>query len=179
MYNYSTGETQVAAEVLHGAVGMPLADYLSAKIWSRTGMESDATWWLDSPGGVEIGGSGISATLRDYGRFAQFVLDDGVIRGDSVLPAGWVHEATTPKALRSGKTIDYGYLWWTADTEASRRDHAFNAEGINGQFLYVDPAQRVVIVVLSARPQPTGGAIVSDYRFFDAVVAALRARSAP
>jgi CubicO group peptidase (beta-lactamase class C family) len=179
VHNYSTGETQVAGELLRGAVGMPLADYLSRKIWSRAGMEADADWWLDSPAGVEIGGSGISATLRDYGRFAQFILEDGVVHGDSILPAGWVREATMPKVLRNGRTIDYGYLWWTANTEASRRDHAFNAEGINGQFLYVDPAQRVVIVVLSARPRPTGGAVVSDYLFFDAVVAALTARSGP
>ena len=50
-------------------------------------MESDANWWLDSPDGVEIGGSGISATLRDYARFGQFILEDGVVSGDSILPA--------------------------------------------------------------------------------------------
>ncbi len=172
--NYSTGETQVAGELLRGAVGMPLSTYLSEKLWSPIGMEADAHWWLDSPDGVEIGGSGISATLRDYGRFAQFILEDGVVHGDSVLPTGWAHEATTPKVLRNGTSLDYGYLWWTAGTEVSRRDQAFMAEGIHGQFLFVDPAARVVIVVLSARPHPTGGDVVSDVRFFDAVVAALR-----
>jgi CubicO group peptidase (beta-lactamase class C family) len=67
----------------------------------------------------------------------------------------------------------YGYLWWTAVTDQSKADHAFNAEGIHGQFVYVDPTARVVIVVLSARPHPTADAVVPDYRFFDAVVGAL------
>ena len=174
VHTYSTGETQVAAEIVRGAVGEPLADYLSERIWGPAGMEAAANWWLDSPNGVEIGGSGISATLRDYARFGQFILEDGVIDGDSVLPSGWVHEATTPKVLRGGEPIRYGYLWWTAVTDASRRDGAFNAEGIHGQFIYIDPAARVVIVLWSAQPEPTGGNVANDYRFFDAVVAALR-----
>ncbi|HMJ57929.1 MAG TPA: serine hydrolase [Gemmatimonadales bacterium] len=78
--NYSTGETQVAAEILRRAVGRPLATYLSERIWSRFGMEADPSWWLDSPDGVEIGGSGFSATLRDYGRFGLFLLSGGVGR---------------------------------------------------------------------------------------------------
>ena len=39
-FNYSTGETQVAAAVLRGAVKRPLADYLSERIWAKFGMES-------------------------------------------------------------------------------------------------------------------------------------------
>ena len=172
--NYSTGETQVAAEILRGAVKRPLATYLSERIWSRYGMEADANWWLDSPDGVEIGGSGFSATLRDYGRFGLFFLNGGVAAGEAILPAGWTHEATSPKMLRGGTPIAYGYLWWTGTTPDSRRDGAFAARGIHGQFLYVNPAAKVVIVVWGAQPKPTGGGVISDWAFCDAVVAALR-----
>lgn len=172
--NYNTGETQVAAEILRSAVGRPLATYLSERIWSRFGMETDADWWLDSPGGVEIGGSGISATLRDYGRFGQFLLEGGVAGGDSILPSGWIREATTPKVLGGGAPLDYGYLWWTATTDAARWDGSFTAEGIYGQFIYVNPAARIVIVVWSARPKPTTGTVIDDRVFFDAVTDALR-----
>lgn len=174
--NYNTGETQVAAEILRSALGRPLAAYLSERIWSRLGMEADATWWLDSPDGVEIGGSGISATLRDYGRFGLFVLAGGVAGSDSILPAGWMRDATTPKVLRDGTPLDYGYLWWTGTTAAARRDSAFTAEGIYGQFLYVNPVAKVVIVVWSARATPTGGTVIDDRMFFDAVTDALRSR---
>ena len=178
--NYNTGETQVLAEVLRAAVKRPLATYLSERIWSRFGMEADANWWLDSPDGTEIGGSGFSATLRDYGRFGLFVLGGGIAAGDSILPAAWVREATTPKTLHDGSQLDYGYLWWTAETPASRRDSAFMALGIHGQYLYVNPAARIVIVVWGARPHPSQGQVVNDWSFVDAVTAALTSgRTAP
>ena len=172
-HTYSTGETQVVGEVVRGAVGRPLATYLSERVWRPAGMEGDATWWLDSPDGHEIGGSGISATLRDYARFGQFVLEDGVVDGRRILPAGWTREAGSPRALRNGDVLPYGYLWWTATTAASARDSAFSAQGIHGQMLYINPRARVVIAVWSAQVEPTGGAVVDDAAFFDAVVEAL------
>ncbi len=172
--NYSTGETQIAGEIVRSAVGTTLSAYLAERIWQRIGTEADATWWLDSPDGHEIGGSGFMATLRDYGRFGQFLLNNGVVGRDTILPSTWLREATTSKTLRGGKPLEYGYLWWTPETAQSRADHAYAAEGIFGQWLYVNPAARVVIVVWSAQTKPTGAAVVNDWQFFDAVVRALR-----
>ncbi|MDH4292872.1 MAG: serine hydrolase, partial [Betaproteobacteria bacterium] len=112
--------------------------------------------------------------LRDYGRFGLFVLNGGRAAGEAILPAGWMREASTPKTLRGGNALDYGYLWWTGTTPAARRDGAYSAEGIHGQFLYVNPAANVVIVVWGAQPKPLGGAVVDDWSFFEAVVDALR-----
>jgi CubicO group peptidase (beta-lactamase class C family) len=137
-------------------------------------MEADATWWQESADGIEIGGSGISATLRDYGRFGLFLLNNGVVAGESILPDGWLREATSPKTLRGGSPLAYGYLWWTPPTTASQRDGAYMALGIYGQRLYVNPTQKVVIVVLSARAAPSrtqpGGELISDWAFCDAVI---------
>lgn len=165
--NYSTGETQVAGEILYGAIKRPLADYLSEKIWSKVGMESDANWWLDSPNGHEIAGSGISATLRDYGRFGLFMLNGGRIGERSILPDGWIAEASTPKVLSDGKPLNYGYLWWTLP------DGNYYATGIFGQHLYINPAEKVVIVVWSAQSKPSGGGVIDMRAFFDGVVTAL------
>ena len=57
-FNYSTGETVLIGEVVQAATKMHLADYLSKKIWIPVGMEADASWYLDAPGGHEVGGSG-------------------------------------------------------------------------------------------------------------------------
>jgi len=172
-HNYSTGETQVVGEVVRGAVRRDLADYLSERIWQRMGMEHDATWWLDSPGGAEIGGSGIAATLRDYGRFGQFVLDDGVVDGVRILPEGWVRASGQRSRIRTGEEIEYGYLWWPGWTEGARRDGAFAAVGIHGQYIYINPVARVVIVVWGGQGRPVGGAVVDDMGVFDAVVGGL------
>jgi len=172
--NYNTGETQVAEEIVRSAVGQPLATYLSERIWSKFGMEADANWWLDSSDGHEIGGSGFSATLRDYGRFGLFVLNGGIAAGEAILPEWWIREATSPKLLRGGAPLAYGYLWWTSATAASQRDGAYAARGLFGQFIYINPAAQAVIVVWGAQQDPTGSAVIDDWAFFDAVVNALQ-----
>jgi CubicO group peptidase (beta-lactamase class C family) len=176
--NYSTGETQIAGEVLHRAVGMTLADYLSDRVWAKFGMESDASWWLASPDGLEMAGSGFSAVLRDYGRFGLFCLNGGLAGGEQVLPPGWMEEAGSPKELKGGKPLEYGYFWWPAWATDATPDPqgAFSAVGIFGQYLYLHPKEKVVIVAWGARSKPQGMDIIDDMDFFAAVVAALHSR---
>ncbi len=179
IWNYSTGETFVAGAVVRAAVGRPLADYLSERIWTKAGMESDATWWLESPDGLEIGGSGLSATLRDYGRFGLFLMNDGVAGGERVLPEGWVRDAGSSKTI-GGKVVDYGYMIWPfSATPGSVNEGAFQALGIYGQHIYVNPREHVVIVVWSALPKPTDMETIEDEDFFAAATAALRCCQLP
>jgi CubicO group peptidase (beta-lactamase class C family) len=173
-WTYSTGETQVAGALLHAAVKMPLADYLSDRIWTKFGMESDATWWLESPDGLEVGGSGLSATLRDYGRFGLFLAGGGAAGGEQILPDGWVKEAGSPKVV-GGKSVDYGYMLWpTPHREGTIHDSAFEAVGIFGQHIYVNQREQVVVVVWGALPKPTGLAPIEDAEFYAAICQALR-----
>ena len=173
--NYSTGDTLVAGQLVRDATGRSLSDYLSERIWKPYGMESDATWWLTAAGGLEVAGSGFSATLRDYGRFGQYILERGVIDGHETLPKNWVHDAGSRATLTGGGRIDYGYFWWptTATSESPAAGDSFQAIGIFGQFIYVNPTERVVIVVWSAQSKPEGMDIVDDQDFFAAVVRAL------
>jgi CubicO group peptidase (beta-lactamase class C family) len=174
VWNYSTGETFVAGAVVRAAVGRPLADYLSERIWTEAGMESDATWWLESPNGLEIGGSGLSATLRDYGRFGLFLMNDGVAGAKRILPDGWVRDAGSSKTI-GGKVVDYGYMTWPlAAGPGSTNSGAFQAIGIYGQHIYVNPRERVVIVVWGALPKPSGKETIADPDFFAAATEALR-----
>jgi CubicO group peptidase (beta-lactamase class C family) len=173
-WNYSTGETHVIGALLRAVVGRWLADYLSEKIWLKLGMESDATWWLESPQGLEVAGSGISATLRDYARFGMFILNGGIIDGLAVLPQTWVRESTMPRKIGDVR-VDYGYMWWPVpNSKDSFTDGAFAARGIFGQFMYINPREQVVIVVLSARSKPKGAEAIVDNDFFNAAVASLQ-----
>jgi CubicO group peptidase (beta-lactamase class C family) len=174
-WTYSTGDTHVVGALVKAATGKWLSDYLSEKIWSRLGMEADGAWWLEAPGGLEVAGSGLFATLRDYARFGRFILDDGVIDGTRVLPEGWVREAGSSRQI-NGQRVDYGYMWWIVPApDGTLDDGAFVARGIFGQMLYINPKQRVICVVLSARSKPTTlNAPILDNDFFNAVVKALK-----
>jgi CubicO group peptidase (beta-lactamase class C family) len=166
-WNYSTGETHVVGALLRAATGRPVAEYLSQKIWVPMGMEADATWWLESPDGLEVGGSGLSATLRDYARFGLFLLADGVAGGQRILPEGWVQTASSVKQV-GGKTVEYGYMLWPL------QDGAYAAIGIFGQFVYVDPPRNLVIAMWSAQPKPVGRSGIDEYVFLAALARAVQ-----
>ena len=143
VFNYNTGETSVAGALLRAAVGNNLSVYLQRKIWQPFGMESSANWLLSAPDGEEIGGCCISATLRDYGRLGLFALGNGRLAdGTSVLPDDWVSQSTAPSKGSEG----YGYYWWL------QGQGAYAAEGVFGQFIWIDPSSNVVIAMQSAWP---------------------------
>ncbi len=172
--NYNTGEAMIAGEVVRRASGRSLPDFLSARIWQPFGMESPATWWLASSDGTTMAGSGFAATLRDYGRFGLYILADGIIDGHATLPEGWLRQTTTLAPLKNGAPQDYGY-WWPAQPTADSPDPqgAFAAAGIFGQYVHLNPRERLVIVEWSARSKPEGMDIVDDQDFFVAVARAL------
>lgn len=173
LWNYSTGETHVVGALVKAATGKWLADYLSEKVWSRAGMEADASWWLESPGGLEVAGSGVSAILRDYVRFALFMLEGAVVDGRSILPGGWMAEASLPREA-GGQPLNYGYMWWPVPSaDGSFADGAFSARGIFGQYLYINPAKDLIIGVLSSRPKPKGSEAILDNDFFNSATEAL------
>ena len=142
-FNYNTAETNLVGNLLRAAIGNNLSTYLQEKIWQPFGMESDAAWGLTEPGGGEFGGCCINATLRDYGRIGLFALNNGRLAdGTPVLPKHWMTESTKP----SKGAPYYGYLWWL------REGGAFQASGIFGQAIYIDPSSNLVIALHSARP---------------------------
>lgn len=152
VFNYNTGETDLVGAIVRAAIGNNLSSYLQYKIWQPYGMEADAVWSTHGPAG-ERGGCCLNVTLRDYGRIGLFALNDGVLPdGTRVLPEGWMEESTTPSPASDG----YGYLWWLPG------DGTFDARGIFGQGIHINPETNLVIVVLSAWTHAGAGGTVSQ-----------------
>lgn len=154
---YKTGETMLVGVLVEKATGKTLAQYLSQKIWRPYGMQEDAYWEVDAGGG-NIGGCCVSAALRDYGRVGQFLLDRGQAGGKQVLPPWWIKQATSKQADIGEPNFGYGYQWWT------EANGSYDAIGIFGQMIHVDPQHRLVIVTLSNWPKPTDDALSAKRR---------------
>ena len=162
IFNYNTGETNLAGELLRSAIGNNASAYLETKIWRPFGMEHDAYWLLSEEGSVETGGCCINATLRDYARIGRFVLSDGVLsNGTRVVPKGWIAESVKPSVGNAG----YGYLWWLYD------EGAFSALGIFQQRIFIDPENDLVVAMHSNAANAVGD---EDAAHTDAIITALR-----
>lgn len=181
VFNYSTGESCLLGAVVTAATGRPLADYYAERVWEPAGMEADGYWQLESPGGLELGGMGVSARLRDFGRFGQFILEEGLVGGRSRLPRGWRDLAGQPDAdatgfgkLEKDYPLGYGYQWWVLPRKAgTAHDGAFTAQGVFGQFVYVNPREQVVAAVWSA--WRSAWRTDSEFETYDLIAAAVEA----
>jgi CubicO group peptidase (beta-lactamase class C family) len=160
---YKTVETNLIGVLVMEATHKTLSEYLAEKIWRPYGMERDAAWSIDAIG-HEQGGCCLSVGLHDFARVGQFLLDSAKIGGTSIVPDGWIAAATHKQADIGSPGAGYGYQWWTTD------DGTFDAYGIYGQNIHIDPARRVVIVINSAWPVATGRAYSSARREFERLI---------
>jgi len=156
-FNYSTLTSTILGRLVEGASGMTLAKFTEKYLWKPAGMEASAYWLLDGalPQGQAVSGGGFNATLRDYGRLGQMMLDGGRINGKQIVSKAWVEKSTrdwSDKPVIPGAPRGYGYQWWTMKTAPGR----YEAIGIHGQFMSIDPATRTVIVKLSHWPEKGG-----------------------
>jgi CubicO group peptidase (beta-lactamase class C family) len=140
------------------ATGLPF-DHAWAGVWRRIGAERPAIIGLDAPaerGGVAMAAAALAVTARDWARIGWLQVD-GRWDGEPIVDAAWVDASSRPERafLRPGRlpsTITthagFGYHWWPVADDGSR----VMADGMRGQFVYVDRPRRTVVVKTSAWP---------------------------
>jgi len=148
-FHYASVDSQVLGMLLSRATGTTVTAYLEEKIWRPLGMESDANWNIDDTG-VELSFCCLNATLRDYARFGRLYLNKGNWNGVQIVPENWVLESVVPDQphLQPGVTEEgwgYQYQWWIPEEP----DGAFLACGVFGQYIYIYPAENLVMVKTS------------------------------
>jgi CubicO group peptidase (beta-lactamase class C family) len=155
-FSYNGIDTEVLALILHNVTDCSLSDYLSEKIWKPIGAESDASWIIDSSG-QEVAYFGFNAVLRDYARLGRLLAWDGCWQGNQLIPKQWIVDATTnrdsdPQLAPGAATpfLGYGYQVWILP--GSRR--MFALLGAHGQYIFVDPASKLIMVQTAVRPKP-------------------------
>lgn len=152
-FNYATLDTAVLGWVLEEATGERLEDLTQDRIWQPLGAGHAGHFLADGPVGTgrALNGMGFNATLRDWARLGQLMLDDGMVGETRVLPEGWVAQMTAMKPTgQSGPGAMPGYGFQTRQVDAE--PGAYAAVGLAGQFIYVHPATRTVVVKLSYHP---------------------------
>ena len=141
-YRYQNINSQILGMILAEATGRPLSQYLEEKIWRPLGMESDASWSLSEDTDVEKAFCCLNARARDFARFGLLWLHGGKWRGQQIIPEAWLNVPLGGET-KEGASIHYQYAWYTSPA----RDD-FYSQGLLGQFTYISPSTRTVIVRL-------------------------------
>lgn len=183
-FQYKTVDTEVIGWLLQRVTGQSLAQLLSERLWAPMGAGEDGYVWVD-PNGTQLASVGVGATARDLVRLGEMLRQHGQYNGREVLSRAVVAElrkgADPEKFKMAGQPMRAGYsyhdFWWIPHD----RDGSFEAKGLNGQHVHVNPAAELVVVKLSSHPVPnTAFTHVQDRQAFSALAGAVRsARSAP
>jgi CubicO group peptidase (beta-lactamase class C family) len=155
-WRYANGTSNALMQVLrvaHGETDESFVQWPRRALFDRIGMRS-AVLELDALG-IPVASSFAQASPRDWARFGQFLLQDGVWNGERILPPGWVHYMTTPTPLCPRR--DFGaHVWVRVPDSVNSQAPAppalppdmFHLSGHEGQLVSVIPSRRLVVVRL-------------------------------
>lgn len=143
-YKYTSGNTQLLGAVLEAALrDKTISQYLEEKLWKPLQMEYDASWSLDKEdNGMEKTFCCLNARARDFAKIGRLYLHKGNWNGKQIVPEKWVEESTKVEES-DGSAWFYQYQWWLVS-----RDGDYMAQGILGQYVYINPEKNMIIVRL-------------------------------
>jgi CubicO group peptidase (beta-lactamase class C family) len=160
VWSYSSGSANILSRIVQDSAGKLGAGVARAKLFDPLGMTS-ATLETDEDGTL-VGSSYMYATARDWARYGQFLLQEGVWQGRALLPPGYVAMMAEPVASSEGQ-YGHGLVWlWGSDAAVPGKnpDTAFGIpadtfwmEGHDGQSIAIIPSRQLVIVRLGLTPR--------------------------
>ena len=142
---YRSVDTQMLGMIIKKVTGMRVADYFSENIWQKVGAEFPATWNVDRVGGTEKTFCCFNAAARDYARVGMAILNGGYAGSTRVISKDWLNRMNTP-------VVSLDHNWGYSAQVWHPYPGTSMALGLYGQFIFVDPESRTVIVKLSDNP---------------------------
>lgn len=173
VFNYSSGNANVLSSIIRHTVGeenyqaFPYTELLYKTGMYSAQLEPDAS-------GTYVGSSYCYATARDFARFGLLYYNNGKWNNEQIVSPAWVREATQP--YDADPLQHHGYLFWlNGFTDASRTERIFPsapadmyyAAGYGGQFIFIIPSKKLVVVRLGLRKFDADRFLKEVIRIFD------------
>jgi CubicO group peptidase (beta-lactamase class C family) len=142
---YSTGNSHVLSALLTRVTKRSTWQFAQEALARPLGFSLPR--WPQDPQGVFFGGNDMLMTPRQMLAFGELYLNGGRIGDQLLFPADWVTRTFVPRGRsRWGNDREYGYGWWIRSLNGHP---AFYAWGYGGQFVFVVPSARLVMVTTS------------------------------
>lgn len=174
-FNYENLNTQILAWILEKVYNKKFTEIVEEKLWSKLNMESDATWIIDDKFHKDAKAyCCLSATARDFAKLGNLLLNHGKWNNLQVIDSNWIAQTINRDTLFKEEYKNQLWAWsqnyFVTDTLLSQNPYCkkyilknsdgeisykyecyngdYSMQGLYGQFVYVNPAKRLIIVRL-------------------------------
>lgn len=138
-FHYTNVQAYIAGIVCENAVGQPLDEYLTERLFTPLGIENPE--FQKDPQGRLYGASGMYMTVHELSLLGQLYLQNGKFDGVQIVPEQWIHEATK-RRVDAGEYGGYGYYFWVGDK-------TYSISGKWGQRSIVCPEKGAVVTYMA------------------------------
>jgi CubicO group peptidase (beta-lactamase class C family) len=141
---YNSPATFMQSAIVQKVTGQTVRDFLMPRLFEPLGIEPPT--WESNPEGISMGGTGLYLCTEDIAKFGQLYLQKGQWKGQPLIPAAWIEQATS-KQVSNGSDPDrdwdqgYGFQFWRC------RHDAYRGDGKDGQFCIVLPKLDAVVAI--------------------------------
>lgn len=144
VWSYSSGTTNILAELVERQTPQTSTHAFTHRLLRRVAPSLTVE---PSQAGLPVGSSYGWATARDWARLGQFMLQDGIWQGDTLLPPGWIDWMRQPAAGSEGTYG--GQLWLPGPDMPDLPGDAYMMRGFQDQRVFVLPSEQLVIARLA------------------------------
>jgi CubicO group peptidase (beta-lactamase class C family) len=141
LWHYNTGASHLLSAIVQVATGMTTLEFAEENLFGPLNI-SPAYWSRDLAGWYK-GGYDLRMTTLNMAKFGYLFLNNGTWDGNQIIPEEWVHSSTSTISDLDDYT-GYGYQWWTTPEL-----EMYSARGLYGQYIFVIPAQDIVVAFSS------------------------------
>ncbi len=149
---YSNCDSLLLGMIIEKATGKDLERFAQTELFSKLGIR-ETYWWRDSSkipvGGRNLAYCCLDATPRDFAKFGQLIVNNGVWDGKQIIPKWYIDEIK-----KSAKLVDdsgsykksYGLQFWSTFNKKDANSDFFYASGLGGQVVIMDFDNKMVVV---------------------------------
>ena len=146
VFNYFTANTHLLSAIIQQATGKTTLEFGKEYLFDK--LDIDSVECTTDSQGISDGGNGFAMNVYDMAKIGELYLNNGVWNGEQIISEQWVKDSTTTQFERSSGSADYGYQWWVR-TFGDNNYPSFFAQGHYGQYIFVVPDLKLVVVLTS------------------------------
>jgi CubicO group peptidase (beta-lactamase class C family) len=142
LFSYRDADPQLISSAFEAVTGRSLEDVARERLFAEMGIED--FYWERNVDGTPLGAHALFLRPRDLAKLGLLVLEGGTWNGTRLVSERWIQESTSIQTATDDSELGYGYYWWVVPEL-----DAYSAWGHGGQFIFVVPAEDLVICMTS------------------------------